>query len=231
MASRKEQKERLRQERMQREQEAAAAAARRRRMGYSVAGVLVAAVVVAVAAIALAGGGGTGSSSGKSDTGWPAGSIPKRKETDLVAAAKAAGCVLQHPAMEGRTHVTGHVNYKTAPPTSGPHNPVWAHDGAYRSNPPGVEHLVHPLEHGRVIYWFKPDAPLRVIGDLKKLYDEDNKLVILTPYVRPMPYQVAATAWTQLLGCPTYNDRVPDAMRAFRDQYRLKGPEYIPNAE
>ena len=229
MASRKEQKERLRQERMQREQEAAAAAARRKRMGYGVAGVLVAAVVIAVAAIALAGGGS--SSTGTSDSGWPSGSIPKRKETDLVAAAKAAGCVLQHPAMEGRTHVTGHVNYKTAPPTSGPHNPVWAHDGAYRSNPPGVEHLVHPLEHGRVIYWFRPNAPLPVIGDLKKLYDEDNKLVILTPYVRPMPYQVAATAWTQLLGCPTYNDRVPDAMRAFRDQYRLKGPEYIPNAE
>ena len=229
MASRKEQKERLRQERMQREQEAAAAAARRKRMGYGVAGVLVAAVVIAVAAIALAGGGS--SSTGTSDSGWPSGSIPKRKETDLVAAAKAAGCVLQHPAMEGRTHVTGHVNYKTAPPTSGPHNPVWAHDGAYRSNPPGVEHLVHPLEHGRVIYWFKPNAPLRVIGDLKKLYDEDHALVILTPYVRPMPYQVAATAWTELLGCPAYNDRVPDAFRAFRDQFRLKGPEYVPNAE
>src|SRR5438874_3213694 len=178
MASRKEQKERLRQERMQREQEAAAAAARRKRMGYGVAGVLVAAVVIAVAAIALAGGGS--SSTGTSDSGWPSGSIPKRKETDLVAAAKAAGCVLQHPAMEGRTHVTGHVNYKTAPPTSGPHNPVWAHDGAYRSNPPGVEHLVHPLEHGRVIYWFRPNDPPRVIGDLKKLFDEDHALLLLT---------------------------------------------------
>ena len=75
MASRKEQKERLRQERMQREQEAAAAAARRKRMGYGVAGVLVAAVVIAVAAIALAGGGS--SSTGTSDTRWPSGSIPR----------------------------------------------------------------------------------------------------------------------------------------------------------
>src|SRR5437764_7959232 len=178
MASRKEQKERLRRERLEREQAEASAAARRRRMGLAVAGVLVAAVVIAVAAIALAGGGGGGSSSGTSDSGWPSGSIPKRKETDLVAAAKAAGCVLKHPPSQGRTHVTGHVNYKTAPPTSGPHNPVWAHDGAYRSNPPGVEHLVHPLEHGRVIYWFRPNDPPPVIGDLKKLYDEDNKLEI-----------------------------------------------------
>ena len=84
---------------------------------------------------------------------------------------------------------------------------------------------------GRVIFWFRPNDPLRVIGDLKALYNEDKALLILAPYVRPMPYAVAATAWTQLLGCPSYNDKVPDAMRAFRDAYRLKGPEYIPNAE
>jgi hypothetical protein len=34
-----------------------------------------------------------------------------------------------------------------------------------------------------------------------------------------------------MVGCPTYNDKVPDAFRAFRDAYRLKGPEYFPNAE
>jgi hypothetical protein len=230
MASRKEQKERLRQERLERERAAAAATARRKRTGYAVAGLLVLAVIIAVVAIAAAGGGGSGKAS-TSDAGWPSGSIPKRKETDLAVAAKVAGCTLQNPPSQGRGHVLGHVNYKTSPPTSGPHNPVWAHDGAYRSNPPGLEHLVHPLEHGRVIIWFKPSAPLRVIGDLKKLYDEDPNLMIISPYERPMKYQVAATAWTHLLGCPSYNDRVPDAIRAFRDQYRLKGPEYIPNAE
>jgi Protein of unknown function (DUF3105) len=231
MASRKEQKERLRREREERERAAALAVAKRKRMGYAAAAVLVAAVVLALVAVVALGGGG-GSGKGKtSDVGWPSGSIPKRQETDLAAAVKAAGCTLQNPPSQGRGHVTGHVNYKTAPPTSGPHNPVWAHDGAYRTNPPGVEHLVHPLEHGRVIYWFRPNDPPRVIGDLKKLYDEDHALVILTPYVRPMPYEVAATAWTELLGCKTYNDRVPDAFRAFRDQFRLKGPEYIPNAE
>src|SRR5947207_1345061 len=101
MASRKEQKERLRQERLEREQAAASSAARRKRMGYAVAGVLVAAVVVAVVVIAAAGGGGGGTGKGStSDAGWPKGSIPKRKETDLAAAAKAAGCVLKHPPVE-----------------------------------------------------------------------------------------------------------------------------------
>jgi Protein of unknown function (DUF3105) len=229
MASRKEQKEKLRQERMEREQAQAAAAARRRRLGYAVAGVLVAAVVVAVAVIALASGGSGGGSS--SSGSWPSGSVPKRKITDLAAAAKAAGCVLQNPKSEGRGHTLKHQNYKSAPPTSGAHYPVPAGDKAYLTTPKPYEGLVHALEHGRVIYWFKPDAPASVRGDLHALYNEDKALVVLTPNNRPMPYQVAATAWTHLLGCKTYNDKVPDAFRAFRDAYRLKGPEYFPNAE
>jgi len=229
MASRKEQKERLRAERLEREHAETASTARRKRMGYAVAGLLVGAIVIALVVIAAAGGdsGGNGSSAAGS---WPSGPLPKRKETDLAVAAKTAGCVLQHPPSQGRGHTTGHVNYKTQPPTSGPHNPVWAHDGAYLKDQ-GTEHLLHGLEHGRVILWFKPNAPAAVRGTLKKLYDEDRALMILTPNTRAMPYQVAATAWTQLLGCPKYNDKVPDALRAFRDAYRLKGPEYFPNAE
>jgi hypothetical protein len=227
MASRKEQKERLRQERLERERAAAAAAARRKRMGYGIAGLLVAAVVVAVVVIAVAGGGGGSTASAES---WPSGSVPARQVTDLNAAAKAAGCTLLNPAMQGREHTLSHVNYKSQPPTSGPHNPVPASDAAYVKNP-GEEHLVHALEHGRVIYWFKSNTATSVRGDLKALYDEDKALVILTPNARPMPYQVAASAWTHLIGCPKYNAKVPDAFRAFRDQYRLKGPEYYPNAE
>ena len=228
MASRKEQKEKLRQERLERERAAAAAAASRRRMGYVVAGVLVAAVVIALAVIALSGGGGGGGGSA-SAASWPSGSIPSQKIKDMNAAVKAAGCTYKTPKNEGAGHTTSPVHYKSQPPTSGPHNPVPAHDRAYLQSP-GNEHLVHALEHGRVIYWFKPNAPATVRGDLKALYDESKELVILTPDKAPMPYQVAATSWGRLLGCPTYNDKVPDAFRAFRAAYRLKGPEYFPNA-
>jgi hypothetical protein len=229
MASRKEQKEKLRQERMAREAEAAAAAARKRRLGYVIGGVMVAAVVVAVVVVVAAGGGGS-SSSASGGGSWPSGSIPSRKITDLDQAVKAAGCTFKSPKDEGRGHTLKLQNYKSQPPTSGAHNPTPAHDQAYITNP-GEEHLVHGLEHGRVIYWFKPNAPAKVKGDLKALYDENKALVILTPNTRPMPYQVAASAWGHLVGCPTYNDKVPDAFRAFRDAYRLKGPEYFPNAE
>jgi hypothetical protein len=230
MASRKEQKEKLRQERLERERAQAASAASRRRIGYAVAGVLVAAVVIAVAVIALAGGGSDSKGSSASASSWPSGSIPAQKTKDFDTALKAAGCTYKTPKNEGAGHTTNPVKYKSQPPTSGSHNPVPAHDQAYLTSPGNV-HLVHALEHGRVIYWFKPNAPASVRGSLKKLYDEDNKLVVLTPDTAPMPYQVAASAWGRFVGCPTYNDKVPDVFRVFRDAWRLKGPEYFPNAE
>src|SRR3954467_13571835 len=116
MASRKEQKEKLRQERLEREQAEAAAAARRKRMGYTIAAVLVAAVVVALVVIVGSSGGGGGGSASAAD--WPSGSVPTQKISDLDAAAKAAGCTLQHPKSEGRGHTTKPQNYKSTPPTS-----------------------------------------------------------------------------------------------------------------
>jgi hypothetical protein len=43
-----------------------------------------------------------------------------------------------------------------------------------------------------------------------------------------MKYAVAATTWGQLLGCPRMNDRVFDALRAFRERYIDQGPERVP---
>lgn len=235
MASRKDQKEKLRQERLEREAAAQRSAERRKRMGYVVAGVLVAAVIAALAVVALAGGGdddgGGGGKTAAAD--WPSGSVPDRKITDLDEAAKAAGCTLRTKVKsQGRGHVEERVTYETNPPTSGSHSPMPSSDRAYVKSPP-IEQHVHSLEHGRVIYWFASDAPAEVRGDLKALYDEEPELVVLAPYNRKMDegYQVAATAWQQYLGCPAWNDKVPDAFRAFRDAYRLKGPEYVPNPQ
>lgn len=230
MASRKDQKEKLRQERLEREAAAAKAASRRQRLGYVVAGVLVAAVVIALASVALSGGGdGDGATTAKSSGDWPDGSIPARKISDLDAAVKAAGCTLEKLKDQGRGHTTEPQKYKSEYPTSGTHDPEPARDRATLKSP-GAEKIVHSLEHGRVVYWWRPGAAPSVIGALKKLYDEDNVLMLLAPYEGKPKYEVAATAWTRILGCPTYNDKVPDAFRAFRDEYRLKGPEYVPNS-
>jgi hypothetical protein len=144
----------------------------------------------------------------------------------LVSAARAAGCTAQDHPPEGREHVRGVVEYRTNPPNSGNHDPDAAADGAYDVSPPAAQ-LVHSLEHGRIVMWHKPDDR-RAREMLRRVGDEDGSKMILVPNTTGMRYAAAATAWGHLLGCPTLNDEVPDAVRAFRDAYRGKGPELVP---
>ena len=229
MASRKEEKERLRQEREAREQEAASSERRRRLIGYGVGGGLALAALIAIAVVALASGGGGGS---KKDAGPQAGAnfpkspIPPPRETDFAKATQASGCVSKKFPSEGRGHTTAPVKYRTNPPTSGKHNPVPADDGPYAQSP-GQEHLVHALEHGRIVIQFRPSVPEKLRGQLKSLFDEDPYHMILTPNPT-MPYEVAATAWTEMLACKQANDRIFDALRDFRQRNRDRGPEFVP---
>lgn len=222
MAARKTKKA-LRAERLRREQEARAAERRRERL-VTIAAVAIAAPVVAVVAVALGGGlfGGDGEEGRFAER-----SVPERRITELNAAARAAGCVLRVQRSEGNGHTSDPVDYRTIPATSGDHHPVAAADGAYTDSP-AVTKLVHSLEHGRVIVWFRPKLSATVKGELKALLDEDPARMILTAGEAGMPYPVAASAWTQLLVCERYNAKVPDAIRAFRDRYRDRGPEKVP---
>ena len=235
MASRREQKEALRREREEREQQAKAAQARKRLVGYGVAGALVLAAAV-VAVVLLAGGSGAGASSAVLPDG---GSVPKQSEFDLTAAARAAGCELRAVKANGVADHTQdpkeRVKYDSNPPTNGRHFIVPTDDGEY-GKAPTDEQLVHNLEHGRVIIWFKPSLPKDERADLNALFNEDTYQMLLVPR-RNMPYQVAASAWNgepapsgvgRLLTCDRTSDGMWDALRTFRDEHRSNGPEPIP---
>ena len=238
MSSRQEQKEKLREERLAREAAAQAAERRRRMMGFGVGGALAAAAIAAVV-VAIAAGGGGGD--GNKPKGAPANTvpIPAQKVTNLDAAAKAAGCTLRTftPGANDRQHVEGTVQYKQNPPVFGPHNPVWASDGDYvGQGAPPTEKLVHPLEHGRVVIWYKPTLPPREISQLETLFSEPmegkpegyKQILVERP---SLPGAVAASAWGQQLVCPKFDDKVFDAIRTFRVAYVDKGPESVPFPE
>ena len=185
-------------------------------------------------AVLVFSGSGGGDDSGGS-TPEKVAALPAQKETNLDAAAKAAGCELETAPSEGRTHTTSKVEYKTNPPTSGPHNPTWAEDGIYATdNTPEIGKLVHTLEHGRIDIQYKPGTPKATIDKLETLGSEElnfgreayHTLVFENP--TGMTAAVAATAWTQSLTCPKMDDGVYDAVRAFREKYTDKGPELIP---
>lgn len=145
---------------------------------------------------------------------------PAAKVTNLKAAAKQAGCVLRlRLADEGHEHIplgSPGPDYRTNPPTSGAHvePPYQQADGAYAEMPAPID-IVHSLEHGRLEIQYSPDLPEADQLALKGLYETMYGAALLFPNDQ-MPYQVAATTWTNLLGCPSYKGAITlDAIRAF----------------
>ncbi len=164
----------------------------------------------------------------------PAVSIPPAKEKDLNKAAKNAGCVLVNPPIEGRSHTTDDVTYRSQPPTSGDHNPEPSLDGIYNpGQSPEPEHFVHSLEHGRIEFQYKPGTPKNEIAQLETLFSEKlngkaGYKTLLFENNTKMTYAVAATAWGHLVGCPKFSDGVFDVLRDFRVKWVDQGPEIIP---
>jgi hypothetical protein len=243
VSQRREQKERLRQEREERERQARAAGQRKKMVGYGVGAALVLAAVVAVVLIAAGGGGDGGDDAQAAEVFPDGGTAPEQEQTALRPAAEAAGCELKDTRARGRQdrrHTTGpdvRVTYRGNPPTLGRHWPpgYQAEDGLY-GEAPADEALVHTMEHGRVVMWARPSLPEEARATLRALFEEDDYQLVLTPRAQ-MPYPVAATAWNgdpqplgigRTLGCPRWNNRVPDALRAFRDEHRSRGPEPVP---
>ena len=249
MSSRREDKERLRAERLAAEAREHSQARRRLLAGYFVAGLLGAAVLAGLVVVVASSGGDSGpeglcdnahvqTESGSTEglefdcrEGTPP---PEIQFGDLQESAQMAGCELRLDLPdEGNTHIadTTPFTYKSDPPASGSHNPTPIADGAYltpfsddTSSSPNVRNFVHSMEHGRIEIHYRPDLPEAQQLALKGLFDEDPDGMILIPDPN-MPYAVAVTAWTQLIGCPRYDPLDLDVIRNFRDTYRGNGPE------
>jgi hypothetical protein len=238
VASRQEEKEARRQERLAREQKDASAAARRKRLqltGGAVLGLLVIAVAVFAIASALGGSGNDETQAKPPPSGdVAAAKLPAQQTSDYEAAAKAAGCTLANPAYEGAGHEERDFkpsDYKTNPPTSGVHFPNWYDDGIYApGTTPKLGMLVHTLEHGRINVQYKKGTPAATVKQLEALLGEQNDgyHMLLYENTTGMTPQIAATAWTHSLSCPSMNDKVFDALRTFRARYIDKGPEKVP---
>ncbi len=244
MASRKEEKERLRQAREEAEASSTRAERKRLLLGYAVAGLISIAVVAGIVFAIVGGGDDSGGGASGDRVNETFGVIPDGvtvddrdsaeapsdgNTTDLEAAAEAANCeLLTEQKDEGSTHIEGNElpNYAANPPTSGDHSPDPLADGAF-ADPPSPLNFIHALEHGRIEIQYQPGLPEADQLQLLGLYDEDSTGMLLFPNGE-MPYEVAATAWRQTLGCDSYEGAATlDAIRAFTSQYRAKGPEPI----
>jgi Protein of unknown function (DUF3105) len=228
----KSEREKRKQERLESEQADASFGRNRLIIGYAIAAAVVLGVVVLIIVLASGGDAGAegdshinlnaaiGSTNGVPPDNRAGTPPPPVKVEDLEAAAKQAGCKLRLRLKdEGNQHIpvkSPSPGYGTNPPTSGPHvePPYQQADGAYSQMPVEIN-IVHTLEHGRMEIQYAPDLPRADQLELKGLYDTMYGATLLFPNDK-MPYEVAATTWTNLLGCPTYKGSITlDAIRAF----------------
>ena len=237
MSHRQDEKQRRREERLAKEQAEKARAARRHRMQFAlggVAGLAAIAVVVLLASGALGGSDDGGGGDGSQPQAASGVTLPDQKIGDLQEAAKAAGCRVANPEIEGSTHESREFSasdYKTNPPTSGNHFPEWYQDGVYEpGDVPQLGMLVHTLEHGRIDVQYKPGTPAETVAQLEALLAEQSGgyHMLLFENTTGMDAQIAATAWGHSLTCPEMNDQVFDAIRTFRAEWIDKGPEDVP---
>ncbi len=112
--------------------------------------------------------------------------------------------------------------YKSVPPTSGIHNPVWAQAGVYSDNV-DVTQLVHSLEHGYIIMYYNGISQDE-INNLINIQRGDSYKLIVAPYPN-MPYKVALVAWTHRQTCEGVDTAT---IRSFIDLFRNQGPEQAP---
>lgn len=147
-------------------------------------------------------------------------------------------------ASEGANHISsGEVaEYNTNPPTSGPHYADSAPAGIY-DNPVPDGNLIHSMEHGAVILWYKPSSSmdnqpaegtesaktdglsLQDIDRLKQIFSSASvSKKIMVPKVS-LDAPIALTSWGRLLKLQTIDEV---QIKTFMETNENRGPEKAP---
>lgn len=151
--------------------------------------------------------------------------------TTPTTAAKAADCSgVRNDSMTGAAaHTADRVNYDTAPPSSGRHNPDPLPDSIHfyaQSEHPSIERAVHLLEHGFVIGWYDAKLPADQVAKLKTASAAAGDRFVAVPWDRQdfaANRHFALTAWGRTQRCATVSSTV---ISQFVDKYtNVTAPE------
>ena len=125
---------------------------------------------------------------------------------------------------EGRWHLDPGEkwDYRSNPPTSGPHDPVPVRPGFYQAPQP-PERLVHSLEHGNIVIYYDhpPAGVFSILKEWAGRYRGKWDGVIVTP-LPGLGEGVILTAWRKMLRLEPFDE--PQAA-AFIETFRGHGPE------
>jgi hypothetical protein len=148
-----------------------------------------------------------------------------------VAASEASCDPIQTYEPQKGTHIevgATHPPYTSVPPTSGPHFVESAAPGFYPA-PLQAEQLVHNLEHGQIVFWYRPDASEETITQIEALLDREppaqETALLAAPYEEvPASDSFVITAWGASQSCDRVSQEVVDNFRA---KYQGLGPERV----
>lgn len=150
----------------------------------------------------------------------------KEVQDELVARLTSGDCRYDTRADSGSEHVENPPPYKEDPPAGGDHTPQAAAAGVYREGqvPPDGP-LVHAMEHGFVVIWYRP-GDAEIMGKAEALGEEFSDEALVVPRAS-LDVPVAATAWHRRLLCKSFEG---ETLKEFIRGYLDKGPEkgFIP---
>ena len=189
-------------------------------MLYLIGGAGIAALAIVVALLVLSGGDET-----------------SRRRRDRGLRLESFPALANVPDHSDVPTLTTKPEWNSNPPTSGPHYGEWVVWSFYDEEVPLVK-SVHNLEHGGVVIHYGPQVPQAEVEKLRTFYDADPNGLL----VAPLPSNgdtITLSAWTApdaetgttdrgrgwLARCTTFDE---DAVSAFIEEHRFKGPERIP---
>ncbi len=155
-----------------------------------------------------------------------------RESAPVGVAASEASCEpIQTYKRQQGSHIEDgatHPPYNSTPPTSGPHYVDPAPAGFYPA-PLRPEQLVHNLEHGQIVFWYRPDASEETITAIEAVIDREplaqRNALLAAPYDEiPASDSFILTAWGASQSCDRVSQEVVDKFRA---RYQGLGPERI----
>lgn len=147
--------------------------------------------------------------------------------TNAATATTVASAVCHEDAKydgESRAHVSN-PTYTVNPPAGGAHTPQPALPGFYHPGDklPSDGELVHAMEHGFIVLWYRPTLGATDMQALATLSDRFGRDLILVPRASlPSSTPVVATAWHHRMLCSAVD---AEAIASFVQKYRDQGPE------
>lgn len=138
-------------------------------------------------------------------------SLPPIRETQLVDAARRAGCELRRSDGGGRSDRGGSPAATAARP-------------GFYEDPPDAASLDAALRRGVIVISFKSDLDPGRVDELRRVQEAAPNGTIVTPS-STMTFEVAAAAYRRFLGCPRATDASIEATLLFRGRFLGSGPD------